>query len=64
MAEKGLVIRFDGPPEHEAGRFVEVELDGKGIRLGEWKQEGDYWLLVLPESMTDIARAQAPTVTK
>ena len=52
----GLVIRFDGPPEHVAGRFVEVELDGKGIKLGEWKKDGKYWLLVLPEAIAEIAR--------
>lgn len=45
----GLVIRFDGPPEHEAGRFVECELDGSSVSLGEWKQDGDYWVLVMPK---------------
>lgn len=43
----GLVIRFDGPPSHESGRFVEVEIDGKSRSVGEWKQDGEYWLLVL-----------------
>lgn len=46
-----IYIRFDGPPEHEAGRFVEVERDGKGIKIGEWRQDGEYWLLVLTEHM-------------
>lgn len=44
-----IQIRFDGPPGPEAGRFVEVEdIDGKGIRIGEWVQDGEYWLLVIP----------------
>lgn len=47
-----VVIRFDGPPSHEPGRFIEVERDGASIKYGEWVQEGDGWLddwlLVLP----------------
>ena len=42
------VIRFDGPPGPEAGRFVEVERDGASIRFGEWLKDGEDWLLVLP----------------
>ena len=42
------VIRFDGPPSHESGRFVEVEQNGASIKYGEWHQDGDDWLLVLP----------------
>jgi hypothetical protein len=39
-------IRFDGPPGPEGGRFVECEtLDGKGVNVGHWEQEGDNWLL-------------------
>ena len=44
---KGVAIRFDGPPGHESGRFVEVERDGASIRFGEWVEDGDYWLLQL-----------------
>ena len=46
---QNLVIRFDGPPGPEAGRFVEVE-DGHGhsIKVGEWSQDGDYYLLTIP----------------
>ena len=30
-------IIFDGPPSHEAGRFVEVENDhGESIKCGQW----------------------------
>jgi len=44
-------IIFDGPPSHEAGRFVEVETDdGKGINAGEWVKRGDgYWALRITE---------------
>ena len=52
----GLVIVFDGPPSHESGRFVEVELDEKSISLGEWVQDGDFWYLVLPPALEEAAR--------
>ena len=36
---KEIRVVFDGPPDHEAGRFVEVEdADGRGLSVGEWKQ--------------------------
>ena len=44
-----VYIRFDGPPGPVSGRFIEVERDGKGISIGEWRQDGDDWLLVLTE---------------
>jgi len=42
-------VVFDGPPGHEAGRFVEVENDeGKGIAAGEWKEREDgLWELII-----------------
>lgn len=44
-----IQIRFDGPPGPVAGRFVEVEdVNGKSISIGEWVQDGEYWLLVIP----------------
>ena len=46
-----IQIRFDGPPGPEAGRFVEVEdADGQSIRVGQWVQDGDYWLLRISRS--------------
>jgi len=49
MAEqisKPINIIFDGPPDHDAGRFVEVETDdGKSINAGTWHQRGKYWVL-------------------
>lgn len=49
-------IVFDGPPSHEAGRFVEVEtMEGRSISVGEWVERPDgYWalrLFVAPESL-------------
>lgn len=51
-------IVFDGPPEHIAGRFVEVETpDGRGIHVGEWKKREDgYWVLVLNVLTEDVRR--------
>ena len=43
-----LDIRFDGPPSHESGRFVEAEIDGKSVGIGEWVEDGDDWLLRIP----------------
>jgi hypothetical protein len=45
-------IRFDGPPGHQSGRFVEVEdATGRSIKVGEWVQDGDsWWLLKIPAS--------------
>lgn len=43
-----LHIIFDGPPGPEAGRFVEVETRfGHSVNVGEWKQRGKFWVLVL-----------------
>ena len=42
-------IVFDGPPGPEAGRFVEVEHEGKSIKLGEWIDQGaGRWVLRIP----------------
>lgn len=40
-------IIFDGPPGHDAGRFVEVETDdGRSINAGEWiKRPDGLWAL-------------------
>ena len=58
-----VCIRFDGPPSPEAGRFVEVELNEESIRFGQWVQDGDYWLLVLPAHATPLfpVRTESPT---
>ena len=42
-------IVFDGPCGHESGRFIEVEQDGKSIRVGEWVDRKDgTWALRIP----------------
>jgi hypothetical protein len=51
-----LDVLFDGPPSHEAGRFVECESPaGTGVKAGEWIDRGDgYWALRI-----DIAAIRA-----
>jgi len=46
-ADAYLDIVFDGPPSHEAPRFVEVENEqGCSVRAGEWvEREDGYWVL-------------------
>ena len=48
---RAINIIFDGPPSHEAGRFVEVETDdGKSINAGEWiEKENGLWTLRITE---------------
>jgi len=58
MSDK-LAIVFDGPPSHESGRFVEVELNGASISFGEWQENGEFWELVLPDRWTALAKAQS-----
>ncbi len=48
MSTKTLDVVFDGPPGNVAGRFVEVEIDGKSVAVGKWEQRGEYWLLRIP----------------
>lgn len=59
-------IVCDGPPEAEAGRFVEVEApDGSSIRAGEWiKRDDDYWVLRIPGSMLHVDSTPAETLTE
>ena len=42
-------VVFDGPPGHNAGRFVEIETDeGKSINVGVWIERPDgLWALRL-----------------
>ncbi len=54
-----IQIRFDGPPDHESGRFVEVEdEDGRSINAGEWKQDGEFWLLVIDTDRLEVSMAE------
>ena len=56
MAENYIDIVFDGPPDNESGRFVEVENEaGEGINAGGWIERDDgYWVL-------RITQASVPT---
>lgn len=45
-----LDIIFDGPPGPESGRFVEVEVDGRSVRVGEWLKRGECWVLQIKRS--------------
>lgn len=60
MAEKVLRIIFDGPPGHEAGRFIEVESEsGKSVSGGEWREINDgLWELRI-DLLPALARARA-----
>jgi hypothetical protein len=51
-------VVFDGPPETESGRFVEVETaDGRGVAAGRWLHRPDgLWALVLETVSRDVAR--------
>jgi len=53
--DKFIDIVFDGPPSHEAGRFVEVENpEGASINAGEWVQRPDgYWVLRIRREVFD-----------
>lgn len=59
-APEGFVdILFDGPPQHESGRFVEVENSaGMSIKLGEWIQRGDGYF-ALRIQLSELAAAPA-----
>ena len=48
--ESFVDIVFDGPPGHDAGRFVEVEdSEGLSISFGQWVHRDDgHWCLRLP----------------
>lgn len=30
---------FDGPPGPDGARFIEAEVDGKSVRIGEWSED-------------------------
>lgn len=55
-------IVFDGPPGHEAGRFVEVEDESRAsVGVGEWIHRDDgYWALRLPVSAAELAALPEP----
>lgn len=55
-------IVFDGPPDHTAGRFVEVEdSTGRSIRFGHWVKRPDrMWVLrIAREERTTLDQIRA-----
>lgn len=46
-----FAIVFDGPPDHDMPRFVEVEDEsGASINLGRWEEcDHGYWRLWIPD---------------
>jgi hypothetical protein len=56
-------VVFDGPPDHDAPRFVEVEdASGASVNAGEWRQRSDgLWDLVIlaPACECDAERLRA-----
>lgn len=57
-----ICIVFDGPPEHVAGRFVEVEdRSGVSINAGTWEQSEDgYWRLWITRPVPRTLAADDP----
>lgn len=52
-------IVFDGPPGPYGPRFIEVEIEGKSVRLGKWVQRPDgLWALRVTSEDIDNAQAQ------
>lgn len=47
-----LDIVFDGPPEHDAGRLVEIEdSTGAGVSIGTWMERPNgHWALRIPDT--------------
>lgn len=54
--ERYIDIVFDGPPGHDAPRFVEVENTmGRSVRLGEWIKRADgYWVIRFTPEDADL----------
>jgi hypothetical protein len=60
-APEPLYVVFDGPPSHDAGRFVEVEtIDGKGVSVGKWEEQVDGLWRLGPFYASPTAPEQEP----
>jgi len=65
---KKIDVMFDGPPGPRPGRFIEVEVDGKSVDLGEWVEHpgaSDTWSLSF--TLEEAARClgvKAPCINK
>lgn len=51
-------IVFDGPTGNLGPRLVEVEIGGRGIRLGQWmvRPDGYHVIRYSPEALEEAAR--------
>lgn len=51
-----LDIVFDGPPGQVGGRFIDCEVDGKSVTVGDWVESLDdgLWRLRLPFKPFDV----------
>lgn len=54
-----LDIVFDGPPSEEGPRFVEAEVDGAGVKAGEWV-EGEDGMWRLKIGLPYVVRRDVP----
>ena len=54
-------IVFDGPPDHNGPRFIEVETpEGKSVNAGEWRQRPDnLWELVIASPVVPAPEGEA-----
>jgi hypothetical protein len=54
-------IVFDGPPDHNGPRFIEVETpEGKSVNAGEWRQRPDnLWELVIASPVVPVGVSEA-----
>ena len=55
---KYINIVFDGPPDHDAPHFIEVEDEsGNSLSIGEWLPRKDgYWNLQIPVDQYTLMR--------
>ena len=49
---------FDGPPAAASGRFVETEIEGSGVGIGEWEegQDGLWYLRFTEADLLELVR--------
>lgn len=57
-------VVFDGPPGAESGRFVETEIGGSGVGVGEWEegQNGLWYLRFTEDDLIELAKRVASDV--
>lgn len=50
-------IVFEGPPSPDGAKFVEIEIGGRSIKVGEWIQrpDGHHVIRFTPEALDSAA---------